>query len=102
VSLNYALHSTIFRRLEELIEENTEPATLADIWRFAKDEHKFIFIGLIATAFRGRVSRCQISFYNQNVAAAHGQSFQSFMVGYSKHYQLRWPVAIQAKFNTRM
>lgn len=45
----------MYRKLQELAEENTQPASIVDIFKFAKPEHHLIFIGLIATAIRGCV-----------------------------------------------
>lgn len=46
-------YAEILRKIQELTEEHTKPATLCDIIRFARPEHHLIWIGLIATIIRG-------------------------------------------------
>ncbi|KAI6183752.1 Multidrug resistance protein pgp-3 [Aphelenchoides bicaudatus] len=41
--------------LQVLADEKTKPASIWEIFKFAKPEHKLIFIGLLATAIRGCV-----------------------------------------------
>jgi hypothetical protein len=54
-SMAYSEVSDMQEKLQELAEEHTEPASIWDIFKFAKPEHNLIFIGLIATAIRGCV-----------------------------------------------
>jgi hypothetical protein len=51
----FSVLKILFRKLQELAEDHTEPASMLDIFKFAKPEHPLVFVGLLATIIRGCV-----------------------------------------------